>query len=596
MNINAVLAYLVKMSPQQRSQFAEDNSDDPLMLSAAKYVDNQIKDQAQALLAQQNGAPPKVNQQVVASMAPPQQQPQPQGQPQPQQAQAPQQQAPQQQAPQQQAPQPRPQQMAQTTLPENSGIAQLPAPNIQKMAGGGIVAFGQGGDVPRPQAYGTMSAGFMPYAPYSPGGSKHNLLPDTTGYEGMGILEFIQKFGIDAYNKIKNAIPGEGTEERLARQKREVYEASPQGRQEKAMAEVNKPTPVDSMTLPPRPLGPLSAGASLAAASYDPATATRRDQYATPTGAPRAPSTRGAVKETTPDIQQLYNSLMPKGPVADPYATENAQNAADRNAIGQGKLDVAKEREQGLAGLLASRESRIAGREERIQKTEDMSTKMAVINAGLAMMQSTGKGLAGIAEGAGVGVKQYGEGKKLSEAARQKIEDAKDAFDELRFNQTNMSKKEIADGKAAIKEAAIISRNEGIASVQKATGDKRADAAKVFDATLTTQESARDRASRERAAAFSAQVQKEIASMPGAQEKLFATLGGGDAKKGFDYFNTQTAEGKGDQAILQGFIKNPAMMEFLDPSTRTIIQQMLKAQLAPKMVSGDPAAGQVRAP
>jgi hypothetical protein len=31
-------------------------------------------------------------------------------------------------------------------LPENQGIAQLPAPNIQTMAGGGIVAFADGGE------------------------------------------------------------------------------------------------------------------------------------------------------------------------------------------------------------------------------------------------------------------------------------------------------------------------------------------------------------------------------------------------------------------------------------------------------------------
>jgi len=133
MNINAVLAHLVKMSPQQRQAFAQDHSDDPLMLSAAKYVDNQIKDQAKEYMAQQNGAPPKVNQQVVASMAPPQ-------------------------------PQPRPQQMAQATLPENSGIAQLPAPNMQHMAGGGIVAFGDGGDIDG----------------YDKGGSIQNAGSDTT--------------------------------------------------------------------------------------------------------------------------------------------------------------------------------------------------------------------------------------------------------------------------------------------------------------------------------------------------------------------------------------------------------------------------------
>ena len=39
--------------------------------------------------------------------------------------------------------------MAQTRLPENQGIAQIPAPNMQAMADGGIAGYGDGDDVPR---------------------------------------------------------------------------------------------------------------------------------------------------------------------------------------------------------------------------------------------------------------------------------------------------------------------------------------------------------------------------------------------------------------------------------------------------------------
>jgi hypothetical protein len=132
-NVNAVIANLLKMSPPQRQQFAQAHAEDPLMLSAAKFVDNEIKKQAQAYLAQQNGtAPAKINEQVVQSMGPqtPQPQAQPQGQP---------------QTPP--PPQAQPQPQAAQALPENTGIAQLPAQSIQKMAGGGIVAFADRGAV-----------------------------------------------------------------------------------------------------------------------------------------------------------------------------------------------------------------------------------------------------------------------------------------------------------------------------------------------------------------------------------------------------------------------------------------------------------------
>ena len=146
MNIDSVTAHLSKMSPQQLQQFASMHMDDPIMLAAAKFVSNQ---QTKMQQSQQPapGTPPKVNEQTVASIAPQQmpQQQMPQQQMQPQAQQAPQQpQQPQaQQAPQQpQQPQMPPQAQG---LPEDSGIAQLPAQNMQNMAEGGIVAFAGGG-------------------------------------------------------------------------------------------------------------------------------------------------------------------------------------------------------------------------------------------------------------------------------------------------------------------------------------------------------------------------------------------------------------------------------------------------------------------
>jgi len=57
MNTDALIAHLVDMTPDQRKQFASMHADDPMMLSAAKYVDNKIKQQANLSMAQQNGAP-----------------------------------------------------------------------------------------------------------------------------------------------------------------------------------------------------------------------------------------------------------------------------------------------------------------------------------------------------------------------------------------------------------------------------------------------------------------------------------------------------------------------------------------------------------
>jgi len=190
------------------------------------------------------------------------------------------------------------------------------------------------------------------------------------------------------------------------------------------------------------------------------------------------------------DILATYkriNEQLNPNVTVDPYAAQTEANRADATSIGQRQLSDATAREQGLAALLSKREGRIQEREGRIQSTEDLSTKMAIINAGLAMMQSTGKGLAGIAEGATVGTKQYAEGMKASELARQKIEDAKDAFDELRFNQEGMTAKEKTAAVATITNASIAARNAGVQNMKDKQGLTAKEATNLFDNTIKAQ-------------------------------------------------------------------------------------------------------------
>ena len=147
MNVDAMIAQLVKMTPEQRQQFAQEHMDDPISLSAAKYVDNQIKDQAQKMVQPQGPMPP-VNQQIARSIgqtAPPTQPlmtPAPTPQQQPMQAQMQAQMQPQQTAIAQQA-QEAAKGGAMYSLPENSGIANLPTK--MNFADGGIVGYAGGG-------------------------------------------------------------------------------------------------------------------------------------------------------------------------------------------------------------------------------------------------------------------------------------------------------------------------------------------------------------------------------------------------------------------------------------------------------------------
>lgn len=141
LNVQAMTQTMSAMSLPQLQQYASLHKDDPYTVALALSIANQKK---QAMTAQQGQAGmqpmPKVVDQALAQMLPQA----------PQQMQPPQMPPPQ-MPPQQAAPRPAP-------MPEDVGIGQLPAPNIAKMAGGGIVAFGDGGEVPR---YNGMGGSFV---------------------------------------------------------------------------------------------------------------------------------------------------------------------------------------------------------------------------------------------------------------------------------------------------------------------------------------------------------------------------------------------------------------------------------------------------
>jgi len=142
LNVKTLTDTMSRMALPQLQQYATLHKDDPYIVSLALSIANQKKQMQVGQDGQAGMQPqPKVVDQALSQMAaPPEQQMPP-----------PQQQMP---PPQQQMP---PQSMAHggIVLPEDQGIATLPAPNMQNMAGGGIVAFEEGGDVPGYKTGGT---------------------------------------------------------------------------------------------------------------------------------------------------------------------------------------------------------------------------------------------------------------------------------------------------------------------------------------------------------------------------------------------------------------------------------------------------------
>jgi hypothetical protein len=458
-NFDSIIERLMRLNPAQRQQFAQLHADDPLMLSAAKYADSEIKKIDQAYLAKQSGAaPPKINEQVVQAIGQPvQPPPPPQGQP----------------AGQPPPPPPQGQPQAAQALPENSGIAQLPAPNMQGMAGGGIVAFARGDVV--------KGADGMDY--YEGEGGKM--------FEAGSTEATIDAAKVNvpkAYNALKegfNQIDFAGNEAGIV-----------------GSALAGSKAPVAAPTGPSRnpaiPLPPSGAGAGRGMGGAPAPKVVSSDVLAERLAAPKTtaagdrPPAMPTMKTTSDsDILATYKKIQdtygPSSVKEDPFAAQTQAVLSATQDVGNRQTADAEARERGLKALLSSKEGRIKEREGRIQGAEDLNTKMAIINAGLAMMQSTGKGLAGIAEGATVGAKQYAEGMKASELARQKIEDARDAFDELRFNQESMTAKEKTAAYATIKNGTIAAQKAFVENVQHKQGLNEKQATSLFEKTVQAQ-------------------------------------------------------------------------------------------------------------
>ena len=128
-NANNIMALLRTMSDDKLFQFAQAHKNDPYVFPLTFQESNSRK-QLRVAQAGQNPPTSEVVDQNLQEMAP--------------------------QAPQMAQAMP-PQQ-----LPEDSGIGQLPAPNMQRMAEGGIVAFEDGGKVPRFQEGGFFRPSGVP--------------------------------------------------------------------------------------------------------------------------------------------------------------------------------------------------------------------------------------------------------------------------------------------------------------------------------------------------------------------------------------------------------------------------------------------------
>jgi hypothetical protein len=414
---------------------------------------------------------------------------------------------------------------ASNQLPEQQGIGTLPAPNMQRMAGGGIVAFADGGytdeqmiDENNPVTrmagggvarydgtYGSLVGGGVmgdlpgAYVPRAPAPSQY--VPDDSE--------------TTLYERAKRALVQSNQE---AEARRQGYKSLAE---KEAVLGTNKNARDMLLERPQTPIvnAPLAASvsASPTAKNVNPG-AGAGNPGATQA---RPPAPTGGIATLAPEnLRQQFESLMPKETV-DRFAAQQEQANAAQTNVRQEYLNQLRE-DQAAAGIAGeAKEKRINQRESDLEKQKDLNLNLSLMEAGFATMQSRGKGLAGIGEGATAGLKTYGSGIQRLQAAREKIDEARDQLDDLRRNEANMNRRELRSATNDLNQTIASGQEKVLAGLRSQFG---ADSAQAMEFQKMMHQSAENKLNRA--------VQKEIAAMPNGQMQLLSALGGGDVDKG----------------------------------------------------------------
>jgi hypothetical protein len=352
------------------------------------------------------------------------------------------------------------QQQPQTTVAEEQmaalgGISDLPAPNLENlgegMAGGGIIAFENGGIIRLPK--GTPDEEVETIRMQNPDQTvvvegqadlyRDTIRPFFTGYSDSArklgrpdLVEGLSQRGTTA----GIAALADGSDSRFQR----------------------GPVVAGITDQPPAPDGIKQLADKAGAGAPNMA-----GIGATDTGI------AAALPKSIQDLQAKYRGEI--------EAAGKAGEAVEADRLAATKRD---QEELGQPG--AEREKRAKAQEKALEGAEGKNFNMALIEAGLAIMAgNSANAFENIGKGAMVGTKAYTTGMNRIQDRKEKLDESMIALDELRYSTAKVDKKELRDAEAAYKKA-----KQQTATALAAVTGKEADVAVDM---YTKQQDARSR-------------------------------------------------------------------------------------------------------
>jgi len=407
--------------------------------------------------------------------------------------------------------------MAAGGLPEDQGIAQIPTPNIQRMADGGIAGYE---DDEEGMATGGMGGMFNfaqqsePVVRMSGGGHvpRYQGVPTSMGGDGSVVKSSIQQIeddNIAALSPLAQqfktaeqqfiAAARSGDQAAIA-QYMQVKEDLRKQLEQAVSSKFGNAAPkvLSQLLSPEKPAAPTApVTPAFPASQKTPAVAPNASAAAAPdVAAPKAdvpPKTQSVKPQTSmggaQGIKGMYEQFAGPANVRETELNEIAQRVREQGesetSAAQRQLDQLKTDLAAQGAYGKDRETKLKGKEERIAKEEGQAGGLALLEAGLAMMAGgSSNAFANIGQGAMVGTAAYRKSMDKIADAKDKLDDAYGRLEDVRFNQTSMNNSEIRKATADVDRAA----NAGLKSLTDFAvtryGMKREDAKTMFTGAM----------------------------------------------------------------------------------------------------------------
>jgi hypothetical protein len=455
-------------------------------------------------------------------------------------------------------------------LPEDQGIGQIPAGDMN-FAGGGIIAFADGGDVERYQSQGLVSPG-------------QQLLRTTTGGKSwfLDVPQTMRDPSVPYYREIPSPLAGLADKEFATK--------------EEALAAYNQTAPASPTTRRVTPTySPadysgmdrrIMTGSSLPnVPSIAPPPKAKVEDKAPP--APAAPAAPGGKPAAQAGLGGLDVAGMTKTAL-ETAAKQPNPFAADVTKIGQEKV-AAKEAE--VAGLKAiqdkfsdifkGRKERLDERKGDIETMKDQGLGLALLQAGARIMQTPGSLSQAVGAGIDTGTKQYAAGLDKVRSAQEKLSDARDRLEDIENNRNEMSARELNKAQNEVKTAGISAREDLLKANMQMYNVNRETALKMVDNQVKIGLSVYEQQQ------ANARTQMQVGA-PGATERLVDRMAR-DPKFAAEYKNFASIgpEAKGDAALLAQYAgpKGEMALKMLETTPEGKIQaQLIRQQLTAAML------------